>query len=243
MIQTVLIVIVIIILLTIIMFVLLKKIVKLINEQSKLFFVMKLQSYDELIDEKEKKLEKLENKEKEEILKKEELDIESINVVIPQESPKYEIEGLVEVIKKIEKEFNYDSKKIVLYYVELSKREDLFYYNNLLEIKNKLDQYGLFNIITKDENKQNKIFESLGITDTRIFSLYKFNYNTLNINNFMKVLQNEIKKNDPTIYVYVGDETENYNEIANNVKTCFEKTIIKGIKVKYKNILYEYSLS
>ncbi|MEG1288142.1 MAG: hypothetical protein RSD29_02160, partial [Bacilli bacterium] len=71
------------------MFVLLKKIVKLINEQSKLFFVMKLQSYDELIDEKEKKLEKLENKEKEEILKKEELDIESINVVIPQESPKY----------------------------------------------------------------------------------------------------------------------------------------------------------
>ncbi|MEG0909778.1 MAG: hypothetical protein RSH78_05405, partial [Bacilli bacterium] len=59
MIQIVLIVIVIIILLTIIMFVLLKKIVKLINEQSKLFFVMKLQSYDELIDEKEKKLEKL----------------------------------------------------------------------------------------------------------------------------------------------------------------------------------------
>ena len=59
MIHIIIIVIAIVVVLTIIMFMLLKRIVRTINEQTKVFFMMKLQSYDDMIEAKQQELDNL----------------------------------------------------------------------------------------------------------------------------------------------------------------------------------------
>jgi hypothetical protein len=48
---------------------------------------------------------------------------------------------------------------------------------------------------------------------------------------------------DPTIYVIVGGEDENYDKLDDRIKTIFDDRVYKGIKIIYKNKLYDYSLS
>ena len=53
----------------------------------------------------------------------------------------------------------------------------------------------------------------------------------------------EIGKYDPNVYVYVGDKSVNYDKLDKRIKTIYNSKIYKGIKIVYKNILYDFSLS
>ena len=44
----------------------------------------------------------------------------------------------------------------------------------------------------------------------------------------MKFLEAEMAKHDPTIYIFVGHEEENYDNLAENIKTIYDKNIISG---------------
>lgn len=245
MIKIILIVLAIVLTLTIIMFILLKRIVNTINEQAKVFFMMKLQSYDELIEKKEEELKRLnEQTVVPNVVETTVNDVkEKVNVVIQDDAPKYELEGLLEVIKKIDDEFNFDTTKIVKQFVNYSSNFNADYYNKLLVIKEKITNYGLYNIVIKSELEQLEILKKIGIDDKSLFDIYNFSYKKFNINNFLKILNIEIKKNDPIIYVYVGKKNENFDDLGENVHTQLDNTILKGIKVKYRNVMYEYSLS
>ena len=72
-----------------------------------------------------------------------------------------------------------------------------------------------------------------------MFKNYEEHYGNFVINNFIKFLDVELAKNDPTIYVYVGNEKENYDDLADNIKTIYDKNIIRGIKIKYHNNVIE----
>lgn len=245
MIKIISIVLAIVLTLTIIMFILLKRIVNTINEQAKVFFMMKLQSYDELIEKKEEELKKL--NEQTVVPSASETTVnavkEKVNVVIQDDVPKYELEGLLEVIKKIDDEFNFDFTKVIQQFVNYSCNFNADYYNKLLAIKEKIINYGLYNIVIKSELEQLEILKNLNINDSSLFEIYNFSYKKFNINNFLKILDIEIKKNDPIIYVYVGKKSENFDNLGENVHTQLDNTILKGIKVKYRNVMYEYSLS
>lgn len=245
MIKIISIVLAIVLTLTTIMFILLKRIVNTINEQAKVFFMMKLQSYDELIEKKEEELKRL--NEQTVVPNVVETTVngvkEKVNVVIQDDAPKYELEGLLEVIKKIDDEFNFDTTKIVKQFVNYSSNFNADYYNKLLVIKEKITNYGLYNIVIKSELEQLEILKKIGIDDKSLFDIYNFSYKKFNINNFLKILNIEIQKNDPIIYVYVGKKNENFDDLGENVHTQLDNTILKGIKVKYRNVMYEYSLS
>jgi hypothetical protein len=246
MLNIILIVIAIVIVLTLIMFMLLRRIVKTINEQTKVFFMMKLQSYDDMIEAKQQELNSLKAQdidEKEENVEIQEQTSNGVSVVIPKETPVYKVEGLVDIIRQIDKEFNYDFRKIVLEFINASKNDNNDYYNSLSDIKNKLADYGLFNLITRTKEEQFNIVKELGIIDTELYKKYIYFYGVFMINNFIKFLDVEISKYDPTIYVYVGNEKENYDDLADNVKTIYDKNIIKGVKIKFHNNVYEYHLS
>lgn len=246
MLRIILIVIAIVVVLTLIMFILLRRIVKTINEQTKVFFMMKLQSYDDMIEAKQQELNNLKAQEIAKEEKTETVQEQSnngVSVVIPKETPVYKVEGLVDIIRQIDEEFNYDFKKIILEFASKSKNENNSYYQSLSLIKSKLEEYGLFNLVTKSKNEQLQIVRDMKITETELYKKYEEHYGNFLINNFIKFLDVEIAKNDPTIYVYVGNEKENYDDLADNIKTVYDKNIIRGIKIKYHNNVYEYHLS
>ena len=43
--------------------------------------------------------------------------------------------------------------------------------------------------------------------------------------------------------VYVGDKSENYDYLSKYIKTIYSADIYKGIKIKYQNKIYDYSLN
>ena len=237
----------IVIVLTLIMFILLRRIVKTINEQTKVFFMMKLQSYDDMIEAKQQELNTLKaqeiTKETEDTNPKEDQSNNSVSVVIPKDTPVYKVEGLVDIIRQIDKEFNHDFKAIILEFAEKSKNKNNEYYEELSKVKEKLDNYGLFNLVIKSKDEQLEIIKQLEITKTNLYKKYDEQYNKFSINDFIKFLDIEFSKNDTTIYVYVGNEKENYDDLASNIKTIYDKNIIRGIKIKYQNNVYEYHLS
>ena len=63
-----------------------------------------------------------------------------------------------------------------------------------------------------------------------------------NILEFKNHIENLIDQNDQTIYVRVGKKEENYDHLNNNIKTIYDESIIKGIKIVYQNKLFDYSL-
>ena len=156
MIKIIIIVIAVVIVLTLIMFMLLKRIVRTINEQTKLFFMMKLQSYDEMIESKQQELDNLKAHEieKEEVKEITDNDKPNVgtNIVIPKDAPIYKVEGLVDIIRKIDKQFNHNYEEIINSFIKISKNENTEYYDGLLKARKTLEKYGLFNIVTKTKN-------------------------------------------------------------------------------------------
>jgi hypothetical protein len=146
--------------------------------------------------------------------------------------------GIVDDIK-----YEYDEKGDRIKTKTKEKVANNDYYNSLSDIKNKLADYGLFNLITRTKEEQFNVVKELGIIDTELYKKYIYFYEVFMINNFIKFLDVEISKYDPTIYVYVGNEKENYDDLADNVKTIYDKNIIKGVKIKFHNNVYEYHLS
>ena len=76
----------------------------------------------------------------------------------------------------------------------------------------------------------------------KLFAYYMLTNEKINITKFLEYLEIEILKNDPTIYIEVGNKNVNYDYLNNKIKTIYNKKIYKGIKIYYRNRLYDYSL-
>ena len=95
-------VIVIIVCLVLISFFLLKRIVSQVDKQSKLYFALKLQEYDELVTEREEKLEEIKNEQKTEEAVSNDDERENNHpsvVVYKKENPEYQIDDLLKIVK------------------------------------------------------------------------------------------------------------------------------------------------
>ena len=63
------------------------------------------------------------------------------------------------------------------------------------------------------------------------------------IYNFLNYLDYQLQSQSPFIYVLVGNKQENYDYLSDKVKTIYDEKIYKGIKIKYRNKIYDYSIS
>ena len=236
-------------LMILIMFFLLKNIVKTINEQSKSYFALKLQDYDDLVEEKSKKLDEIksnynETKIEENNKIKEESDNGIVNKasVIDFSNANYQVEDILERFKEIDKRFVINSKSVVEKFLKGINTYDNNY-NVLISIKNKINYLGIYELLSSNKSDAyKKILSVLNEEETNILKKYSKS-SSFRVDEFLSYLDYEIKKSDPTIYVEVGNKDENYDYLSPNIKTVYNKRIYKGIMITYQDKVYDYSLN
>ena len=123
---------------SVIIFLLIKKTVKDINHNSKEYYLLKLQDYDNLVsDNKEKQIN---TKIKEKVISSDLTPVKETNEKVFLESnPEYQIDDFLKLAKDVDKEFNIDVNKIVNDFINKEKNDTkVDYYNNLVLVKKKL---------------------------------------------------------------------------------------------------------
>ena len=166
-------------LMILIMFFLLKNIVKTINEQSKSYFALKLQDYDDLVEEKSKKLDEIksnynETKIEENNKIKEESDNGIVNKasVIDFSNANYQVEDILERFKEIDKRFVINSKSVVEKFLKDINTYDNNY-NVLISIKNKINSLGIYELLSSNKSDAyKKILSVLNEEETNILKKY-----------------------------------------------------------------------
>lgn len=229
------------------MYLFLKKTIVKINQQSKDYFVDKLQAYDALIAEKEEVLkglnESIEEKQRE--LLNQDVSKENTEAVYlyDQKNIDYQDDQIFKKLKKVEDKFNLNTEQLITKFINSHfKKTTVSKYEKLVEVRGKLKRDFVYKMVSKGPREQEKnVRELLGelgsILDdfnkkNKKFSLLKF------ISYFDKIIMVE----DPYIYVYVGSSKENYDHLNEFVRTKVDDNIFKGVSIIYRGKLYDYSL-
>lgn len=228
------------ILMTLSIFFLLKYEVKKINEKAKVYFTLKTQEYTNDVLEKEPKISKEENKDEE----KKEKNLET-SVIYVNQKDDYVIDNLFGVMKHVDDKFSINQCDIIKKFIkENVKDEDSHHYDKLIEMKKYITDIGIYNIVINDDsNFISNIRKHLILIDEDIYNEFFLGKDDFNIEEFINYLDFEIGKYDPNIYIYVGNKNDNYDYLDKRIKTIYNSKIYKGIKIIYKNVLYDYSLS
>jgi len=236
--------------LVVLMFLVLKSTVKKINSQTKLYFVDKAQEYDYMIDKKLDKLSKIKQEDKEKELNKEEID-NSINsnnyefdykIIDLLNKTKYQDKNIFEINKMIDEKFDIDYIGLIKEF--LKNIHDDGTYKFVSDLRKKFDSNTIYQIKILSEQEQMELLKkNLNAKEIQVYKAYLKITNKHNIDSFIDYLNELVDLNSPTITIYVGNKTENYDHLSNYIKTIYSKDIYKGIKIIYKNKIYDYSLN
>ena len=219
-----------IILLVVLMSLILKNAVKEVDKKSKSYFVDKLQEYDYLIDEKEKKLSELESE-----LEKRKNGLKDGNGDI--NNPNYDFDSsIIDMLT----ETNYLDKNIF----ELNKKiEDNNKYDFTLKLRNKFTPDEIYKIETLlPEERDEYLKELLTDEEYKVYEIFVIS-NKFNMVDFIDYLNRLIELNNPTVTVLVPNKNINYDYIDSKIKTKVSDNIYRGIKIIYKNKVYDFSLN
>ena len=229
--------------------------VKRVNILVKKIFVDKLQEYDFLIDDKEKKVEELnknietkknEEKELENLinklkLEKEDFKQEETEVVMPNGAD-YEDGNLLESYKKIKEGFNFNYEDKINEFLKSEVVEEDNKYNIYVNIRNYFSHKNIYKISTYNSNEQKIIVEGLLNDDEKQLLKDLFVKSKFNIVKFINRLDELIKKSDPKIYIYVANKNMNFDKLNSNIETIYDEKMTEGFKVEYKGKIYDYSI-
>lgn len=229
------------------MYIILSNTVNKVNEQTKAYFVEKLQVYDNLIEDKEKKLNEIEEK-----LKNKKIELEKLrdtnskknytfdnNIIDIMTDADYKGKNF-ELQKKIDSEFDFDYEKIILDFI--NEKVDDREYNTCLEIKKRFNSKLVYKI--KNEiDLEKAITEQLKEEELKIFNKFKKINNKYNIDDFLNYIDELIATSSPYIEVQVANPKQNYDHLSKYIKTVVNDSIYKGVKIIYRNKVYDFSLN
>ncbi|MGE5455541.1 MAG: hypothetical protein ACM3O4_00320 [Ignavibacteriales bacterium] len=232
------------------MFSVLKKTVQIINQQSKDYFITKLQDYDELIESKVKtlnnlneRLNELNDKNNESTLNKAE---EKNSSYFPDLiAPEYRDCEYFKKYKKVTENFNFEKKEIILNFIKNNtSSNDIQFYNLLNGIKKKFSFDIIYKLTVMSNQDQINIIDGFLSKDEKpILKKYLSNVEQFDCLGFLNYINDLNEKYDPTIYIKVGSKTENYDNLNEFIRTEYDDSICIGIIIIYKNKLYDYTLS
>ena len=232
------------------MFFVLKSTVKKINSQTKLYFVDKAQEYDYMINEKIDKLTKINQELKEKEINKEETN-ESINqnnyefdykIIDLLNKTKYQDKNIFELNKMIDEKFDIDYVGLLKDF--LNNVHDDGTYKFVTNLRNKFNSKIIYDLkILSDEDQVEFLNKNLKEEEKQIYKAYLTINKKHNLDSFIDYLNELVDLNNPNITVYVGSKTENYDYLSEHIKTVYSKDIYKGIKIIYRNKIYDYSLN
>lgn len=244
---TIAIVLLVLVLLVLIIFFILKREVIDINNKCKVYFTRKAQEYTDQIGRNEENNQESSNVEKENIVKDNEIENNGASVIYLEKKANYEIDDLLQMMKEIDEKFNLDNEKLIRIFIRdffQLDEEQVDKYNALKQMKEYIDDIGIYQIITCNDDKYlEKITKDLRLIDEDAFNEYISIQGSFQVEEFYNYLNYEIGRCDPTIYVYVGEKGLNYNNLNEHIETIYSKDVYKGLKIVYLNKLYDFSLS
>lgn len=225
----------------------LEKLRKVIIEETKL---QKLKQQHEQIEEKEVYAETIFSSEIEKKLKEMKLfkktmrEKEQIVYDIP--TPQLRENSFFNNYKELKKKFKIDNEKTIKEFIEEHKstEEDLKKFEILVNFRKQFTDETIYKLLTLSQEDQYKIVsEVIQPEENKILQIEKnFKSKRLNTLKLLKNVEEKMKKNDPMIYVYVGNESLNYDNLGKNVKTRYYKNMSEGVIIHYKGKMYDYSI-
>ena len=232
------------------MFLILKKTVRIVNDQTKSYFVNKLQGYDDLIQSKEAKLQEIDDliKDREKGIKEEEASRSKpeyafdTNVLDLLNSTSYQDENIIKLNKRIDENFVVNYEELIKDFLTLC--DDSNNYDFCKNLRDKFDSnfvYELKSMIHEDMEK--KLKDSLSNKEYKVYEAFKLVTSVVNVENFIDYLDQLVDLNNPKIKILVGNKSENYDYLSEYIETVFSERIYRGIKIIYKNKVYDFSLS
>lgn len=244
-----------------------KNIIGKLNENTKKYFVEKLQTYDEIIDEKKSEIQNLDEEIKKRITKiqvisgnllensKEELlegsleqekyDLTSNEIISTiMRNPSYREEKFFDTYRSVKKMFNLNIEKTIKEfintYVDSSEQKD---YEKLKKTLSYFDNDTTYECLTLKNTEQYDIVKSL--LKKREKELLKFDEierEKFDLNKFIESIKSKMQEIDPTIHIYVGSNDENYDYLSEYIKTEVYTKMIEGVMISYKGKIYDYSI-
>ena len=233
------------------MFMILKKTVRIVNAQTKSYFVNKLQGYDDLIQDKENKLQEIDDliKDREKGIKEKETHENTnkgyafdTNVLDLLNATRYQDQNIFELNKKIDENFVVNYEELVKDFLTLC--DDSNDYDFCLKLREKFNSdiiYKLKSMMPDEMEKELK--EMLNKKEYKIYEAFKLVADDVNVSNFVDYLDQLVDLNNPKIKILVGNKGENYDHLSKYIETVYSDRIYKGIKIIYKNKVYDFSLS
>ena len=240
---------VVIILLVLAMSLILKNTVKEIDNKSKSYFVDKLKEYDYLIDEKEKQLSELQEE-----LEKRKNGLKDNNVELAR--PNYDFDSsiidlltetsyldknILAINKKIEEKFIINYEDLIRDF--LANIQDENKYDFCIKLREKFTPDEIYNIeIMLPEDREEYFNKFLTKEEHLVYEIFT-STNKFNMEDFIDYLNRLIELNDPTVTVLVPSKNINYDHIDGKIKTRVSDNIYRGIKILYRNKVYDFSLN
>lgn len=214
----------------------LKKLVIDVNNEAKKKYLLNILKYNEEIkeiseDKKDNSLPKVLNDNK----------IFNDDAKIYISDVQYKKEGILKQAKKIESRFNLDNETIIKYFLEYYLgTED---YNTYLDLVNTYTVLKKLkpNTLVKSVNKE-VIFKKVPKRVSNILEPLYCTSNSLNILKVLDTIEEEIRKYDPSIYVYAGNNLKDYKYLNERIITKCDSNIYRGVKIYYHNQMYDYSI-
>lgn len=214
----------------------LKKLVLDVNNEAKKKYLLNILKYNEEVketteDKKDNSLPKVLNDNK----------IFNDDGKIYISDVQYKKEGILKQAKKIESRFNLDNETIIKYFLEYYLgTED---YNTYLDLVN---TYTILkklkpNTLVKRVNKE-VIFKKVPKRVSNILEPLYCTSTSLNILKVLDTIEEEIRKYDPSIYVYAGNNLKDYKYLNERIITKCDSNIYRGVKIYYHNQMYDYSI-
>ena len=233
------------------MFVILKKTVRIVNSQSKSYFVNKLQGYDDLIRDKESKLSEIDEliKDKEKGIKEDNThnDVKTgyafdTNVIDLLNSTQYQDKNIFELNKKIDENFVVNYEELVKDFLALCDEDKD--YDFCLNLRGKFSSDVIYDLKSMMSDKQEEeLKKMLSNKEYKVYEAFKLVVSDHSIDNFIDYLDQLVNLNNPKITILVGNKSENYDHLSENIETVFNDKIYRGIKIIYRNKVYDFSLS
>ncbi len=245
-----LIAIVIVLFLVVLMFFILKGTVKKINSQTKLYFVDKLQEYDYMIDEKLEKLNHINEELKEKELKREEQDASTdsrhydfdYQIIDLLNKTEYQDKNYFELNKEIDERFQMDYVSLIKKFLEHVKDDGTYQF--CINLKKKFTSDEIYKLKIMLPLEQVEYLKSkLDSVEYKLFDVYRKTHDKPDIDGFLDYVDELVDLNNPSVLIYVGKKDENYDYLSKYVKTVYSRDIYKGIKIIYRNKIYDYSLN
>lgn len=232
------------------MFMVLKKTVRTVNSQTKSYFVNKLQGYDDLIQDKENKLQEIDNyiKNKEKGIKEEKQESTNAvyafdtNIINLLNDAKYQNKNIFELNKQIDESFVVNYEELIKDFLTLCN--DSKDYEFCVNLRKKFTSDVIYRLKSMIMSEQEDYIKNiLTSKEYKVYETFKLVNNEHNIENFIDYLDQLVDLNNPKVTILVGNKNENYDYLSNNIETIVNDKIYRGIKIIYRNKVYDFSLS